>query len=71
MKFLESVSFGQYVPSNSWMHRLDPRTKVCGLILLLAGVFMASKPYDWPIWVVMLLLGVLKLIALKHYLVAM
>ena len=56
MKFLESVSFGQYVPSNSWMHRLDPRTKVCGLILLLAGVFMASKPYDWPIWVVMLLL---------------
>jgi len=56
VKFLESVSFGQYVPSNSWIHRLDPRTKVCGLILLLAGVFMASKPYDWPIWVVMLLL---------------
>ena len=56
MKFLENMSFGQYVPSSSWMHRLDPRTKVCGLILLLTGVFMANKPYDWLIWPVVLVL---------------
>ncbi len=51
MRFLDNLSFGQYVPSNSWLHRLDPRAKVCGLILLLTGVFMASKPCDWLIWV--------------------
>ena len=56
MKFLENMSFGQYVPSDSWMHRLDPRTKVCGLILLLIGVFMANKPYDWLIWPTVLFL---------------
>lgn len=50
MSFLDSVSFGQYVPSSSWMHRLDPRTKVCGLVLMITGVFLASRPYDWLIW---------------------
>ncbi len=50
MSFLENLSFGQYVPSNSPLHRLDPRAKVCGLVLLLTGVFMASRPCDWVIW---------------------
>jgi len=54
VKFLENMSFGQYVPSSSWLHRLDPRTKVCGLILILTGVFMASRPYDWLIWTTLL-----------------
>lgn len=54
MKFLENLSFGQYVPANSWVHRLDPRAKIIALICLLTGIFMASEPYDWVIWVVML-----------------
>ena len=56
MKFLENMSFGQYVPSDSWLHCLDPRAKVCGLILLLTGVFMANRPYDWLIWPAVLIL---------------
>ena len=35
MRFLENMSFGQYVPARSWVHRLDPRAKVGALALLL------------------------------------
>ncbi len=54
MKFLENMSFGQYVPSQSWLHRRDPRCKVIALILLLTGIFMADRPYDWIIWTAVL-----------------
>ena len=50
MRFLENMSFGQYVPARSWVHRLDPRAKVGALALLLTGVFMAERPYDWILW---------------------
>ncbi len=50
MKFLENISFGQYVPSQSRVHKLDPRCKVVALVLLLSGIFMANRPYDWIIW---------------------
>ena len=33
------VVFGQYFDTNSWMHRLDPRTKIISLFLLMIGVF--------------------------------
>lgn len=54
MRFLENMSFGQYVPADSWVHRLDPRAKVGALTLLLVGVFMASRPCDWIIWTAVL-----------------
>lgn len=50
MRFLENMSFGQYVPARSWVHRLDPRAKVGAMALLLTGVFMAERPYDWILW---------------------
>ena len=36
---IQDVSIGGYVPGVSVMHRLDPRTKLVGLIVLLIGVF--------------------------------
>ncbi len=54
MKFLENISFGQYVPSSSRLHRLDPRCKILSLVFLLAGIFMANRPYDWIIWTLVL-----------------
>jgi energy-coupling factor transport system permease protein len=54
VKFLENMSFGQYVPAQSWVHRLDPRCKIIALILLLTGVFLATRPADWILWVAML-----------------
>lgn len=39
------VIFGQYYNSNSWIHRLDPRTKLLSLIALMVGVFLLSNLY--------------------------
>jgi energy-coupling factor transport system permease protein len=36
---LSDVSIGGFVPGHSLLHRLDPRTKLVGIILLLIGVF--------------------------------
>lgn len=56
MRFLENLSFGQYIPSKSFVHKLDPRAKIGALVLLLTGIFMATRPYDWIIWVCLLCL---------------
>lgn len=34
------ISIGQYIPTNSWLHRLDPRFKIISLILLLTALFL-------------------------------
>ncbi len=39
MELLRSFSFGQYVPVESSIHRLDPRTKILATLVLLAAVF--------------------------------
>ncbi len=54
MSFFENLSFGQYVPAESPIHRLDPRAKILALILLLTGLFMASRPQDWGLWCLVL-----------------
>ena len=38
--------FGQYYNSNSWMHRLDPRVKIIGLILLMVAVFLLNNIFS-------------------------
>lgn len=37
---IQDVSIGGYIPGDSLLHRLDPRTKLAGLIVLLIGVFV-------------------------------
>ncbi len=39
MDLLRSFAFGQYIPVDSAVHRLDPRTKILATILLVAVVF--------------------------------
>jgi len=38
---MKSITLGRYAPYNSFVHRLDPRAKVFGLILLMVAVFMS------------------------------
>ena len=38
---IQDVSIGGYIPGDSLLHRLDPRTKLAGLIVLLIGVFVS------------------------------
>lgn len=37
---MNNISFGQYVPGNSWLYKLDPRTKVLLSILLIVVIFV-------------------------------
>lgn len=37
--------FGQYYPTNSWFHRLDPRTKLLGLFILMVAVVLVRNLY--------------------------
>lgn len=45
------VVFGQYYNSNSWLHRLDPRTKIICIMIFMVAIFLIDNLY--------LLLGVL------------
>jgi len=37
------VVFGQYINVDSWIHRLDPRTKLITLFLMMIGVFLIEN----------------------------
>lgn len=37
------VVFGQFFDSDSWLHRLDPRTKILTLFLLMIGIFIINE----------------------------
>ena len=36
------ITLGQYYPGNSFIHRLDPRTKILATLLLIVAVFLAN-----------------------------
>ena len=36
---MNDIIFGQYIPGHSFMHRLDPRLKIVGLLILLITIF--------------------------------
>jgi energy-coupling factor transport system permease protein len=40
MKFLQDITLGQYMPGDSFLHRLDPRTKFISLLLLMVVTFI-------------------------------
>ena len=37
---MNNVTFGQYIPGNSWIYKLDPRTKILLTILLIVLIFL-------------------------------
>lgn len=40
---LKDITLGQYFPGNSVIHRLDPRTKLLGLVAYIAALFTAGS----------------------------
>ena len=42
---MRDVSFGQYYPANSFVHKCDPRTKLLFLIAYIVAVFLAKNFY--------------------------
>lgn len=42
---MADVSFGQYYPSNSFVHKCDPRLKILFFILYIVAIFLANSFY--------------------------
>lgn len=40
---LSDITLGQYLPGNSAVHRLDPRTKLFLMIVYIVGIFLVEK----------------------------
>jgi energy-coupling factor transport system permease protein len=38
---LKDITLGQFFPGDSFIHRLDPRTKLLGLVIFIVALFMA------------------------------
>lgn len=66
---MRDVSFGQYYPAESPVHRCDPRTKLVFLIVYIAAVFTAKNFYALGACaVVFLLVALLSRVPLKSLL---
>ena len=55
MRFLNHMTFGQYIPTESLIHRLDPRCKILATTLLLTGIFLADHAVVYILWGVALI----------------
>jgi energy-coupling factor transport system permease protein len=44
---MEGIVFGQYVPGNSFVHKLDPRTKIISSVLLLTLILLLRNSLEY------------------------
>lgn len=51
---LKDITLGQYFPGNSFVHRLDPRTKLLILVVYIVALFTASNWISYSIVLVFL-----------------
>ena len=55
---LRDITLGQYFPGNSVIHRLDPRTKLIGLVLYIVCLFLAADYISYGV-MLLFLIGVI------------
>lgn len=53
------ISFGQYYPANSFIHKMDPRTKLISVILFVVAVFLCETLPQFSIIVAFITLVVI------------
>jgi len=58
MKFLNHLTLGQYVPADSVIHRMDPRAKIIGVVMVLSGIFAVHRVEGFLLWSLLLLIVV-------------
>ena len=56
---LKDISFGQYYPVSSFVHKLDPRLKLLFLIAYIVAIFLATNFYGLAVCAGVLLLAIL------------
>jgi len=57
--FLSNVTLGQYFPTNSILHRLDPRMKIAGFTLLILALTFSTSKIGLTLGILFLLAGIL------------
>jgi energy-coupling factor transport system permease protein len=58
MNFLASIPIGQYVPGNSFVHRLDPRAKLLFLLFFIVLVFLSDEKWTYSLVVLFTLIAI-------------
>ena len=48
--YFTNLALGQYIPTNSFIHRLDPRAKLFSLLIIITAVFPAENILELGIW---------------------
>ena len=55
---LKDITLGQYFPGTSLIHRLDPRTKLLGVILYIVALFLAKSWISYGVVLLFLIFAV-------------
>lgn len=55
---LKDITLGQYFPGNSFVHRLDPRTKLLMMIVYIVALFMANGVISYGIMLLFLVVSI-------------
>ena len=55
---LKDITLGQYFPGNSFVHRLDPRTKLVMMIVYIIALFMANGIVSYGIMLLFLVASI-------------
>lgn len=46
---LSNITLGQYFPGDSFVHKLDPRTKLLATLLFIVAIFFANSPVSYGV----------------------
>lgn len=63
---VNEILVGRYLPGNSWLHRLDPRSKFIFSLVFLLGIFQMNSLVDF-IWIQLLLCGIIRVSRIPLY----
>ena len=52
--YFTNLNLGQYIPTGSFIHRLDPRAKLFSLLLIISALFPSKTPLLLGVWAALL-----------------
>ena len=52
---MKNITLGQYIPLDSFFHRLDPRSKICAMMAILIAIFIPAGFIGYGIMAVVLI----------------
>lgn len=56
---MNNIALGRYIPVDSWMHKIDPRFKLIGMLLMLVAIFLPSGWMGYAFLAVVLIIGLM------------